>query len=79
MDETGLNPQFVEPVFIQGKPFERADIQSTVRETVNVLKRGFNKPKEAKSRHAKFVCDCVDLGYAVISGSDYRWVKSLTQ
>lgn len=79
MDETGLNPQFVEPVQIGGKLFERSDIQSTVRETVNVLKRGFNKPKEAKARHAKFVCECVDLGYAVISGSDYRWVKSLAR
>ena len=79
MDESGLKSQFVNPVQVRGRWFEQSDLQSTVRDTVNVLKRGFNKSKEAKARHAKFVCDCVDLGYAVISGSDYRWVKSLTQ
>lgn len=79
MDESGLKSQFVEPVLVRDKWFEKSDLPSAVKETINVLKRGFNKPKETKSRHAKFVCECVDLGYAVISGSDYRWVKSLTR
>lgn len=78
MDESGLKSQFVNPVQVRGRWFEQSDLQAAVKDTVNVLKRGFNKPKETKSRHAKFVCECVDLGYAVISGSDYRWVKSLT-
>lgn len=79
MDDDGLKPQLVDPVQIGGKLFERSDLQTVVKEILKVLKRGFNKPRESKRRHAKFVCECVDLGYATISGYDYRLVKSLTQ
>lgn len=77
MDDCGLKTQFVEPVEIRGKWFEKSDIQSLARETIAVLKRGFNKPKEAKQRHAKFVLECLSRGLAHLPRVDVSFIKRL--
>ena len=77
MDDCGLKTQFVEPVEIRGKWFEKSDLQILARETISALKRGFNKPKEAKQRHAKFVLECVSKGLAHLPRVDVGFVKKL--
>lgn len=77
MDDCGLKTRFVEPVEIRGKLFEKSDIQNLARETITVLKRGFNKPKEAKQRHAKFVLECISKGFAHLPRVDVGFIKRL--
>lgn len=78
MDD-GLKTPFVEPVEINGKTFEQSDIMPLIRETVSVLKRGFNKSRESKRRHARFVLTCVNLGYATIGHSDRQLITKLAE
>lgn len=80
MDDCGLKTQlFVEPINIGGKIFELADIPALVRTVTATLKRGFNKPKEAKQRHAKFVLECVSKGFARLPKVDVGFIKKLAE
>lgn len=52
---------FVEPVEINGKTFEKADVPAAFAAVKNLVQQAFEKPKETKKSAAKFLKTCMEL------------------
>ena len=67
----------IDPVVINGKVFERADVPKTVRIVSNLLRAAHDKPPEQKISAARFLLAAETSGAAVLHGDMHNYCMKL--
>ena len=70
-------PEFVEPIIINGKTFEKADIPETVNNVTALLCSAQSKPACQKISAAKFLLAAEETGVVKLKGSIKRYCTQL--